>query len=152
MNAKKLMIVMFIIIALLLAIIVGVNIKKKNESDPEAVEKTQVEEYVEVKTDGTKVNTSKELSKVKKVDGLEISNIQLIENGNLSRITADVKNTTKNTLGDCDISIIMLDKSGEEMATIGGYIDKVEAGATVKLDAAVTVDVANAYDFKIIKQ
>ena len=152
MKSKNVMVVAIIIIALILVVIIGVNMKGKNNGTSQIGTSSQGEEYFEIKPDGTKVNTSNELSKTKKIDGLEISNIQLVENSNLSKITADVKNPTKKTLGDYEVSIIMLDKAGKEIATVGGYIDKVEAGETAKLKASATVDIANAYDFKVVKK
>ena len=157
MKVKQIMIVLFIIIALLLVIIIGMSIKNKKEGQNlqspivGMVEENKIEEFVEVKSDGTKVNTSNQLSKTKKIDGLEISNIKLTENGNVSQIIADVKNPTSSTLGDFAINITILDKAGNEIAVIGGYIDKVEAGKTVQLNASATVDFANAYDFKVSK-
>ena len=157
MKAKELMVVLTIIIILLIVIIVGASGKKENKVDleqkPEVgeIEENKAEEFVEVKIDGTKVNTSNELSKTKTIEGLEISNIRLTENGNVSQLIADVKNPTNKTLGDFAVNIIIIDKTGKELAKIGGYIDKVEAGETVQLNSSVTVDVANAYDFKISK-
>ena len=157
MKAKELMVVLTIIIILLIVIIVGASGKKESKVDleqkPEVgeIEENKAEEFVEVKIDGTKVNTSNELSKTKTIEGLEISNIRLTENGNVSQLIADVKNPTNKTLGDFAVNIIIIDKTGKELAKIGGYIDKVEAGETVQLNSSVTVDVANAYDFKISK-
>ena len=157
MKVKEVMLILATIIVVLVIIIVGVSIKKSGKQEtaktPEigVVEENKVEEFVEVKADGTKVNTSNQLSKIKKIDGLEISNIKLTENGNVSQIIADVKNPTSSTLGDFAINITILDKAGNEIAVIGGYIDKVEAGKTVQLNASATVDFANAYDFKVSK-
>ena len=157
MKAKELMVVLAIIIALLIVIIIGANMKKESKVDVnqtpkvEVIDENKVEEFVEVKLDGTKVNTSSELSKTKIIEGLEISNIRLTEKGNVSQLIADVKNPTNKTLGDFPVNIVIIDKTGKELAKIGGYIDTVKAGETVQLSSSVTVDVANAYDFKISK-
>ena len=158
MKVKQIMIVLFIIIALLLVIIVGMSVKNKKEGqNPQGptvgmVEENKIEEFVEVQEDGSKVNTSKELSKTKKIDGLEISNIRLVEKNNVSQVVADVKNPTNKTLGDFPIDIIAIDKNGNEIVRIGGYVDRVSAGETVQLNASATVDFANAYDFKVEKE
>ena len=157
MKLKELMIVLAIIIVLLIVIIVGVSGKKENKVDLEqkpevgAIEENKVEEFVEEKLDGTKVNTSSELSKTKTIDGLEINNIRLIGSGNASQLIADVKNPTDKTLGDFEVKIVLIDKEGKELVTVGGHIDKVEPGETIELNSSVTVDVTNAYDFKISK-
>ena len=158
MKAKELMIVLLIIIVLLIVIIVAVNANKNkgNEENTQTpaigvVEENKVEEFVEVQEDGSKVNTSEELKKTKTIDGLEISNIRLVENNNVSQVVADVTNPTNGTLGDFPVEIIVKDKEGNEITRIGGYIDRVNAGETVQLNASATSDFANAYDFEIVK-
>ena len=158
MKAKELMIVLLIIIVLLIVIIVAVNANKNkgNEENTQTpaigvVEENKVEEFVEVQEDGSKVNTSEELKKTKTIEGLEISNIRLVENNNVSQVVADVTNPTNGTLGDFPVEIIVKDKEGNEITRIGGYIDRVNAGETVQLNASATSDFANAYDFEIVK-
>ena len=159
MKAKELMIALFIIIVLLIVIIVAVNVNKnkgneENTQTPEigVVEENKVEEFVEVQEDGSKVNTSEELKKTKTIDGVEISNIRLVENDNVSQVVADIKNPTNKILGDFPIDIIVKDKTGKEITRIGAYIDKVNPGETAQLNASATSDFANAYDFEIVKE
>lgn len=159
MKAKELMIVLGIIIVLLIVIIVAANVNKGKEDEeiPQTpsvgiVEENKVEEFVEVQEDGSKLNTSEELKKTKTIEGLEISNIRLVENNNVSQVRADVTNPTNGTLGDFPVEIIVLDKEEKEITRIGGYIDKVKAGEKVELNASATSDFANAYDFDIVKK
>lgn len=157
MKVKELIIVALIIILLLIVIIIATNANKESNENiqtPEAgiVEENKVEEFVKVQLDGSKVNISEELSKTKIIEGLEISNIRLIENNNVSQVLAEVKNPTNGPLGDFSIDIIILDKEGNEITRIGGYIDRVEAGDTVELNSSATSDFANAYNLKIIKK
>ncbi len=157
MKVKELIIVALIIILLLIVIIIATNANKESNENiqtPEAgiVEENKVEEFVKVQLDGSKVNISEELSKTKIIEGLEISNIRLIENNNVSQVLAEVKNPTNGPLGDFSIGIIILDKEGNEITRIGGYIDRVEAGDTVELNSSATSDFANAYNLKIIKK
>lgn len=120
--------------------------------DNTAENNTLVEEFVEKQEDGSKVNTSEQLKKTKTIDGLEITNIRLVESGGLSQIVADVKNTTSTTKGDFDITITALDKNGNKIASLSGYIDRVAPGKTAQLNASVTTDMANAYDFTVEKK
>lgn len=158
MKVKQIMIVLFIIIALLIVIIVGVSIKNKKEvQNPQSptvgmVEEDKLEEFVEVQENGSKVNISEELKKTKTIEGLEISNIRLVENNNVSQVVADIKNPSNKTLGDFPVDIIVKDKVGKEITRIGGYIDKVSPGETAQLNASATSDFANAYDFEIVKE
>ena len=158
MKAKELLIILLIILFFLIVITIAVNSRDDREVEeipqtPEigVTEENEVEEFVEVQEDGSKVNTSEELKKTKTIDGLEISNIRLVENNNVSQIVADITNPTNETLGDFPVDIIVRDKEGNEITTIGGYIDKVKPGETAQLNASATSDFANAYDFEVVK-
>ena len=113
---------------------------------------TTVEKYVQESANGGKVNTSEQLKKTKTIDGLEISDIRLVENGNLSQIVANVKNPTSETKGNFDILITALDENGNKLLSLTGVIDTVKPGETVQLNASVTADIANAYDFTVEKK
>ena len=95
------------------------------------------------------INKSEELQKTKKVNGLEISNIQLRETGGITTLLADVKNTTGAETEDKTVKVEILDKQGNVITRLLGPIDSIPSGGTVKLNVAVTADVANAYDFRI---
>ena len=58
------------------------------------------------------------LKKTKTIDGLEISNIRLVENNNVSQVVADVTNPTNGTLGDFPVEIIIKDKTNNEYITL----------------------------------
>ena len=124
------------------------NNSKKEELGADTTQNV-TEEFVQNLSDGSKLNTSEELQKTKKVDGLEITNIQLREIGGITTLLADVTNTTQSAVKSKIISIDILDKTGNKITTVRGIIDNVEAGAKVQLNASVTADVANAYDFKV---
>ena len=110
-------------------------------------------EYIKTEEEGTRVNTSDKIKKAKFIiDGLEISNIQLSELVGKTSLTADVKNSTEEKKGDIELTITLYKKDGSVLVEMGGYIGTVEAGATSKIDAAATLDYANAYDIKIEKR
>lgn len=167
MKGKEMMVISIIIIILLVIIIVAVSAKNKNEEMlnnmvTEDVEnekenkvteenKEKIGEYEKVLLDGTKINTSEELSKIKSIEGLEISNIKVTESNNTTKLTADVKNTTSQKSGDFGVKIKFVDKEGKDIATLSGYIDEVEAGESVELIASIGQDVVNAYNVIISK-
>ena len=140
-----------IVLAVIMIIIIMVNTFRKKEQDNVGpVQGTeQEEEYVQELPDGSKLNKSEELQKTKKVNGLEISNIQLRETGGITTLLADVKNTTNKETEDKTVKVDILDKQGNVITRLLGPIDSIPAGGTVKLNVAVTADVANAYDFRI---
>ena len=117
-----------------------------------AANTTANEEYVSVQSDGSKVNTSPELAQAKTIDGITISNIHLTEAGGMSRILADLSNSTGSRQGGFPVKITIQNKAGESIQEITGYIDTLDAGATGQLNTAVTVDVANAYNFTVEKK
>ena len=145
--------VVITLIAIMLIIIMVNTFRKK---EPENVGPVQgeeqgieQEEYVQILQDGSKLNKSEELLKEKKLDELEISNIQLKETGGITTLLADVKNNTNHEIQERDVTIEVLDKQGNVITRLNGVIDTVGAGEKVQLNMSVTADVANAYDFRI---
>ena len=145
--------VVITLIAIMLIIIMVNTLRKK---EPENVGPVQgeeqgieQEEYVQMLQDGSKLNKSEELLKEKKLDELEISNIQLKETGGITTLLADVKNNTNHEIQERDVTIEVLDKYGNVITRLNGVIDTVGAGEKVQLNMSVTGDVANAYDFRI---
>ena len=124
------------------------NNNRKKELEAEA-NQTVKEEFVQNLSDGSKLNTSKELQKTKKVDGLEFTNIQLREINGITTLLADVTNTTKTKVNTKVVSIEILDKTGNKITTVRGVIEDLEAGAKFQMNTSVTADVANAYDFRV---
>lgn len=146
---KKEAIVIFTLIAIMVLILVIVIVKKgkNNQITPNVVK----EEFVEVKEDGTRVNTSSKLAEIKKIDGLEIGNITLTEKNNESYIRATVKNTTAQVKGDDSITLTIIDKAGNTLTEVQGYLDTIQPGNTATLSIKASADFANAYDFKVSK-
>ena len=142
----------FIILLVGVVVIGGLLIWKKNRKQPivEAEPENEVEEYVQVLSDGSKLNISEEMSKIKYIDGLEIKNIQFKETGGITKLIADVENKTGNATKEKMVIIQVLDKEGQEITRIRCFIDPIEAGRSTQINAGVSVDVANAYDFKVI--
>lgn len=156
---KGAVIVCVIVIVLIIILVIAMGGKKKQTGDEQNPIENNInneniitEEYVEKQEDGSKVNISEQLKQPKTIDGLEISNIRLVEEDGLSQIVADVKNSSSITKGNFDIVITALDKKGNKLLELDGFIDKVEAGKAGIMNAYVTSDIANAYDITIQKK
>ena len=121
--------------------------EKKVKTNQTQTEKQ--EEYVKTMKDGSKLNKSEELNKTKKLDEIEIKNIQFRETGGITTLLADVENKTDKEIAEKRIQIEIIDKEGKIITTLRGRIDKIKAGGKVKLNISVTADVTNAYDIKI---
>ena len=125
---------------------------KNSSSQPVQPETTQeVEEFVEKLDDGTKVNTSEKVKQSRKLSKFEVTDINLTTNNGISTMIATVKNTGSTKTEEKEITIQILDKDGKIITDFLGVINPIEPGGTTTLNASVTSDVSNAYDFKIIE-
>ena len=144
---------------LLITILIGIIIigglllwKKKGnntENNVNEIQNVNEKQYVQVLQDGSKVNISEELRKTKALDGLEITNIQLKENGGITTLLADVENKSGANVESKKVQVEILNKNGETITILRGRIDSIKPGEKVQLNMSVTANVANAYDFKI---
>ena len=146
---EKIMILVLLAI-LIIAIIAFVGSKKQNkENKAETANNTVAEEFVQVLEDGTKLNTSEQLSKTKQVGAYKFENMQLTEQGSQTVLLADVTNTGSTATELQLVDVTLLDKNGKEIVTIGGIISPLQPGAKTQFNTSMTLDYANTYDFKI---
>lgn len=146
-DKKKIIIAIVVVIAIGLliwgaSVVLNPNVQKGTD---------EVGEFVIVAEDGTKINTSEELKKEKKVEGLQLTNITLREQNGISSLTAEVKNNTGDNMAEFKVKLTILDKNGGIIRQIVGSIPAVENGQTGIMNAQVTEDISNAYDFRIEK-
>lgn len=115
----------------------------------------------ETNTDGdatapkdTKVITGEKLTAKRDFDGLEISNVQFQLNGKTTLITADVKNATGADKEGQYVNVNVLDKKGKVLTSIGGFIDPIKAGDTIRFSSIIlsNKEDGKAYDIEITKQ
>ena len=143
------------VIAIIVVLIVnGKNKEDENIANNEIVESNTVEEekYVEVLENGTKLNTSEKLKETKEIDGMEISNMQLTEEGNITKLLGTITNKSNTTKGNYEINIKLIDENGKELTTLVGYIGELEPGESTQLSTSTTFDYANTYDVEITKR
>ena len=162
-ELKVVAVIALILILLLIWAIVWKNTNGEREQEPIQIaqtnineqkqEQTQIiEEFVQIQEDGTKVNTSNKLKEVKEIDGLRVRNISLETKANETILTARVENPSNETKGDYGIEIIAKDKDGNELKTINGYMNSIEAQGTSTLKIKTSFDFANTYDIELKKQ
>lgn len=145
--------ILITIVVIIVGIVMSINKGKKQEEGNNVVGENKVaEEFVDLREDGTKVNTSNKLHETKTYDGLEIGKLQLTMKNNVSLILGEIKNVSDTARGEYPVSLVILDKEGNEIITIGAYIQKLEPGQTAELNTSATFDFANAYDFRITKR
>ena len=146
------MLVLITVIVIIVAVVLSNRNKEDNSTDNVQATNTQTEEFVNVLSDGTKVNTSDRLHETKTFDGMEISNFQLTENENVTLLLGTITNKTTTVKGGYPVNIRILDKEGKEIKTTAAYITKIEPGESTQLNTSATFDYANAYDFEITKR
>ena len=157
-NEKKMIAILLLILVILVIVVIIFAVTKnkgtgKNENTEvknTVAENNKVEEFVQVQSDGTKLNTSTKLNQAKEVNGFKFENIQFTEKNGQSVLLADVTNNTGKTTDLTLVDVILLDKNGKEIVTVGGMISPLQAGAKTQFNTSMTIDYANAYDFKVV--
>ena len=150
MRSKEKRMILILLVILIIAIVIFAVTKNKKGNKEENTENKPVEEFVQVLEDGTKLNTSTKLNEAKEVNGLKFENIQFTEQNGQSILLADVTNNSEKTTDLILVDLILLDKNGNEIVTVGGIISPLQPGEKTQFNTSMTLDYANAYDFKII--
>lgn len=140
------LIVIVVIVIVILAIIKGKKPKNNNE-DVAYYDKEQTVVKLE---SGTKLNISEKLAEKKYFLDFEVSNIQLTEKDEKTKLVADVKNTSANRTEITSVQITFYNKEGEELTTVkDALIANIEPGEKTKLNISTTSNCVDAYDFSI---
>lgn len=160
MKKKEKMVILVLLIITIILVAVGIvtktNGKETAKANPNSSDneenKVTGEENVTLLDDGTRFNTSDALHKTKKIEEIELSEIQLIEKDNVSQILGTLTNTSSSEQGGYPVKLTLLDKAGEEIIVVEGTVGKLQPGETGKLQVEATFDFGNAYDFRIEKK
>ena len=153
---ETIIIAVLIIITIILGIVLIVRNTSKPKEPTVPQSNTQVsnqigEEFVQ-DVNGNKVNISTKLKEKKKLDNLEIGNIQLSNQNGQTVLIADVTNTGTTTSEILLIDVTLVDKNGTTIVTIPGIVSPIPAGGTSQLSLGASADYANAYDFRVTKK
>ena len=65
-------------------------------------------------------------------------------------LLADVTNTSSKATDVTLVDVVLLDKNGKEIVTVGGIIKALKPGEKTQFNTSMTLDYANTYDFKIV--
>ena len=148
-EKRMILILLVVLIVAIIAFVINKNSNKNKENENTAEENNTTEEFVQVLEDGTKLNTSEQLSKIKQVGNYKFENMQLTEQGSQTVLLADVTNTGSTATDIQLVDVTLLDKEGKEIVTVGGIISPLQPGASTQFNSSMTLDYANTYDFKI---
>ncbi len=149
-KQEKIGILVLIVISLIIIgilYIVKVSVRKGNETSANLKDNT----YVDVFSDGTKLNNSTKIKEPKTLEGMKIENIQLTNNDKGTILFGTITNISNEVAGGFLTEIKAIDEKGNELATAHVFVGKLEPGESTQLNASSTVDYSNAYDL-IIKR
>ena len=150
-KEKRMILILLVILVIAIVIFAVTKNKKGEQVENTEVENKPVEEFVQVLEDGTKLNTSTKFNESREVNGFKFENIQFTEQNGQSVLLADVTNNTEEAITDYTlVDVILYDKNGQEIITLGGIISPLQPGEKTQFNMSSTLDYANAYDFKIV--
>ena len=92
-EKRMILILLVVLIIAIIAFVINKNSNKNKENENTEEENNTTEEFVQVLEDGTKLNTSEQLSKTKQVGNYKFENMQLTEQGSQTVLLANVTNT-----------------------------------------------------------
>lgn len=155
-SEKRLILILLIITIIVTAIYFIMKNNSKTEELDGNNNNSQIQEQgkenFSVLEDGTKLNISEKIKETKKIDGLEFTDIEITEKDNVTVILANVKNITKDIKKDYIVDIKVVDKNGNEITSLSGYIGEIKPNETIAFKTSATFDFANAYDIVITKK
>lgn len=155
---KRLCIIVIILVIAILLLVISIKIiNKKTEEEQNTEQEAESgsslvnlenDENVEV-TDGVKGNNSEALLKEHTFEGMTIKDISLTSKDGVSTFKCTVENITDVNFEGREIKIIFIDKENEEFRQLEGYLDSIPSGEEGAINASITADISNAYDFYI---
>ena len=149
-QSKKLLWVLTIVFLIIVCVtVIFVKIFTKNDNNKNLAGNN--DNFSKIISDGTRINISEKLNENKKIDDLDITNIELKSDGQVTQLTAIINNNTGKTKGDYPAKVIFIDSNNNEIAEMGIYIKKLQPGESTILNGKITFDYTNAYNFNIQK-
>lgn len=149
MNKK---IALGILMAIVIVVVIVFVATRNRTTENNVKENTTKEETVKVLEDGTTINTSEKLKENKTIDGMEIANLQLTQKNNQTVLLGTITNNTKEKKGGYPVDITMLDKDGNKIVVLVGYIKELQPGESTALNVSTTLDYSDSYDFTITRK
>lgn len=142
-NKKKIYVVLILIALILIGVGVVYVVKYKNGINlgslinQEKVEITTIE------------NKSEEFKKEKEFLGLKFQNNSMRRENGVTYFTTEIKNESDKPFDGKDIKIIFQNEDLSLIAELETKIGLIEAEATINFEVSTSVDLINAYTFKV---
>ena len=133
----------FLISVIVVAIIFGINSIEKNRLEENAKER-----IVEVE-DGKSLNASEQLLDTRKIDKIQVSDINISYQNGMTIFTALAENITNAKTEMMDVIIHILDERGNEIGKMEGRLPDLEPKGSVLISYSLDEELKLAYDVKI---
>jgi len=140
-NKIRLLILGAIFVITIIIVIVILNINKTNV-DQSA---NNIETNYTESSDGTKVNTSENVSGVKEVGDVKLEQSKIVYNMGTSKLTSKVTNNAipKDNLR---FKVKFIANDGSVIAESVGFVGKIKANEIKYIDSYITLDTSNSKD------
>lgn len=151
MKSKKRLVIIIICVILLLVVallLVKFFTKEEAKNITNKIDMGNLEN-IEIKNN-EKVNISKKMKEKVEKENLIFEINSLIANENETKIDIKVTNKGDEIFVGKEVTINFLDKSGRSYGKVEGYISDIESNASINVKITTTLDVSNAYSFRIV--
>lgn len=151
MKSKKRLVIIIICVILLLVVtllLVKFFTKEETKNITNKIDMGNLEN-IEIKNN-EKVNISKKMKEKVEKENLIFEINSLIANENETKIDIKVTNKGDEIFVGKEVTINFLDKSGRSYGKVEGYISDIESNASINVKITTTLDVSNAYSFRIV--
>ncbi|MCX8074383.1 MAG: FxLYD domain-containing protein [Clostridia bacterium] len=145
-KRKLLGVILGLVVVALIITLVVVNANKNNNqgnTTGNTKNNTANQNNYTVEQDGTKVNTSKDVSSDKKVGNVVIEQSKIIFEGGLTKLTSKVTNNG-DQVTELTFTVKFVGNDGKELASTIGYVGTIKKGETRYINSSVTGDYSNA--------
>lgn len=134
---------LIIIVAIILIIISIIFMIKQGDENSKLEGENKNKNNYETNMDGSKINTSEEVSKEQKVGNILIEKSSIVYENGISKLTSKVTNDNieKESL---KFTIKFIDNNNEIIAESVGLVGKIKSGETKYISSNITSDVTNA--------
>lgn len=118
--------------------------KKDNKDNKKDNDRTEVKEPI--------ANTDSNVIAEANIDGLKISNVSLITEGESSTYTADVVNTTDQAIDVKSFNILLKDENGNVIITLLGYVGTtITPGNSSTISTSVDIDLTGVKSIEYVR-
>lgn len=131
MDKKKIAIILLIAILVIVLIAVLVNKNDNNEV---------------INNDGVALNP---ISTKKTTSKYEMYNTDIKVGSGTTKITAEVENISNTVTDEQKVTVVLLNKEGNELGTIPVTIPKLDVGKSAKISTQVLTEYEGIYDFRL---